>query len=170
VNRKGNVSFISKADTVFASIAHALNIIGTAVLAMMMVLTVLDVFMRYAFTRPILGTNEMSEFMMVALSFGMGWCLLKGKTIKMGLVVDRLKPRLQALITGLTYTLGLVVLALITYRTFQESFVMHRLHSFSAVLHIPTYPFFGLLAFSFGILTISAFIVVVKNFARTFRE
>jgi TRAP-type C4-dicarboxylate transport system permease small subunit len=156
----------TKLDTVITAITRTLNIIGMVVLTAMMVLTVSDVILRTFFRHPILGGTEITEFMMIALSFGMGWCLLKEKVIRMGLLVDRLSIKKQALIMSITYTLGAVVLVMITGRTFQEAFIIHDSHAVSGILRIPTYPFYALLAFSLGILTVAAITLVIKNITK----
>jgi TRAP-type C4-dicarboxylate transport system permease small subunit len=148
---------------IITSLSRVLNIAGMVVLVAMMMLSVSDVFMRSVFNRPILGSMEVTEFMMVALSLGMGWCLLKGKVIKMGMIVDRLPPKIQGVITSITYIIGLAALVLITRWTFLESLKVKKMNSVSAILNIPTYPFYGLLAFSFSILCLAILVTIVSN-------
>jgi TRAP-type C4-dicarboxylate transport system permease small subunit len=170
VKAKEQNGFLNNLNTSMTSLTRVLNIIGMVMLILMMILTVTDVFLRYAFRSPILGSIEITQFMMVLLSLGMGWALLKEKVIRMGLVVDRLSPRLQAIITSLTYILGSVILAMITWRTFQEVFVMKEYNSMSATLRIPTYPFYGILAFSLAILTLSAITLVIQNTVKAWKK
>ena len=160
---KRNRNIFTNIDKTITYISRIFNIIGMFVLIVMMLLTVSDVFLRLFFNHPILGSTELTEFMMVALSFGMGWCLLEGKVIRMTLVVDHLKPRVQAVINTLLYFLGFIVLSILSWRTVLESFEMHRRQAMSAILHIPKYPFYDAVAFSFAILSVCALIVVARN-------
>ncbi|MBN2061156.1 MAG: TRAP transporter small permease [Deltaproteobacteria bacterium] len=156
-------------DKTITKISRIFNIIGMLFLIAMMLLTVSDVLLRLIFNHPILGSTELTEFMMVALSFGMGWCLLEGKVIRMTLVVDRLTPRVQAVINSLLYSLGFIVLLILSWRTVLESFELHRMHSVSAILHIPHYPFYDAVAFSFALLSVCALIVVVRNVVKVIK-
>ncbi len=133
------------------------------VLVFMMLLTVSDVFLRRVFNSPILGGTEITEVMMVPLALGMGWCVLKDKTIKMGLIVDHLAPRVQHIITFITYIIGFSALLFITWRTFLESARVERLNGMTAILDIPTYPFYALLGFNFAILTLAVLVTAIRN-------
>ena len=140
------------------------------VLVFMMLLTVADVFLRYVFNRPIVGGTEITELMMVPLALGMGWCVLKDKTIKMGLIVDNLPLKVQSIITSITYTIGFSAFIFITWRTFLESVRVERLNGMTAILRIPTYPFYGLLGFCFAILTLAILITVIRNLVQAVKK
>lgn len=150
-------------EVAFTSLCRILNIAGMVVLVFMMLLTVSDVFLRYFLNSPIRGGAEITEVMMVPLALGMGWCVLKDKTIKMGLIVDRLAPRVQKIITCITYIICFSALIFITWRTFMESARVERLNGMTAILDIPTYPFYGLLGFCFTILTLAVIITAIRN-------
>jgi TRAP-type C4-dicarboxylate transport system permease small subunit len=45
------------------------NYLGVGVLTIMMLLTVSDVLLRFVFNRPILGTLELTEYMMVPVVY-----------------------------------------------------------------------------------------------------
>jgi TRAP-type transport system small permease protein len=157
-------------DSAFTSLCRILNIIGMVVLVFMMLLTVADVFLRYAFNRPIQGGTEITELMMVPLALGMGWCVLKDKTIKMGLIVDHLPQKVQNIITCITYTLGFFAFIFITWRTFLESARIERLNGMTAILNIPTYPFYGLLGFCFAVLTLAILITIIRNLVQVVKK
>jgi TRAP-type C4-dicarboxylate transport system permease small subunit len=164
------VRVVSSLDTAFLSLCRVLNIAGMVVLVFMMLLTVTDVFLRYVFNHPIQGGTEITEVMMVPLALGMGWCVLKDKTIKMGLIVDRLAPRVQNIITCITYFIGFSALVFITWRIFLESARVEKLNGMTAILKIPTYPFYGLLGFCFAILTLAIFVTVTRNLVQAVKR
>lgn len=150
-------------ERAFTSLSRILNIAGMVVLVGMMLLTVSDVLLRTIFNQPVRGGTELTEVMMVPLALGMGWCVLKGKTIRMGLIVDRLAPKVQNIFTSITYAFGFAALVFITWRGFLESARVAGLSGRTAILHIPTYPFYGLLGFAFAILTLAVLITVIRN-------
>ena len=56
-------------ERVISPVARVFNSAGVGILMVMMSLTVVDVFLRFVFNKPIVGAYEMSEFMMVILVF-----------------------------------------------------------------------------------------------------
>lgn len=135
------------------SLSQAANVIGIVILAVMMLLTVGDVFMRYVFRRPIMGTVELTEYMMVCVVyFALAWCAIKGKHIKVDLVVSRFSPRVLVILDSITYSAGLGLYAVITWRSFSESISVRQAHLISAMLHVPVFPFYLVLSLGCAIL------------------
>ena len=113
------VNFFSPQDAPWerrtAKILRVLSYVGMVFVVAMMALTVVHATGRYVFNKPVLGVVEMSCFMLVLVIFFTGayTMVLKGH-IKVGVVVDRLPQRTQAIIDSITYilSLGFVVIAL----------------------------------------------------------
>ena len=60
----------------------------------MMMLVVVDVFMRYVLHRPLMVSDEFSAYMLVALSFlGLAYTWRQGGHVRIEIVVTRLSPR-----------------------------------------------------------------------------
>lgn len=106
-------------ERVISPVARVFNSAGVGILMVMMSLTVVDVFLRFVFNKPIVGAYEMSEFMMVILVF---FALAYTETIKghvkVDILVSRFPPRAQAVIDSITYFTGLGVLVLIVWQNF----------------------------------------------------
>ena len=67
------------AETIIKAVSRIANGVGMAVLTFMMLVTVADVFLRYAFNKPILGTVELCEYMMVAVVYlALPLCAFRG--------------------------------------------------------------------------------------------
>ncbi len=64
---------------------------------LMMMLVVVDVFMRYVLHRPLMVSDEISAYMLVALSFlGLGYTWRQGGHVRIEVLVTRLPARLYA--------------------------------------------------------------------------
>jgi len=98
--------------------ARILNVIGMAVLALMMFLTTADVILRYVFNRPITGAYELTEFMMAILvAFGLAHTQAKKGHISVGIVIERFSERTQAVVNAVTSFLSLALFGVIAWRT-----------------------------------------------------
>jgi TRAP-type transport system small permease protein len=125
------------------------NSIGMAVLVLMMLLTVADVFLRFAFNKPILGTVELCEYMMVAVVYlALPLCAVRERNVRVEILAIRLPPKLLALVDVVTCFLSLGILALITWQGFLEFNDMLEVRRASNMLSVPAYPFHLILAIS----------------------
>lgn len=144
-----------------------MNDFATGVLAAMMLLTVADVFLRYAFRRPIIGTMEITQFMLVTLAFcALAWCAVTRKHLTVDLIVHRFPPRLQAIVDSTTLFVGLVVCAIIAWRSFLESLAVWRLGLSSSQLLIPQFPFFMVIAAGCAMLCVVMVAQLIEDVAK----
>lgn len=81
------------------------------VLIMFAILAVsVDVVMRYFFNRPIVWVLEICEYILLYIVFlGTAWLLKEEGHVRVGLIVDRLSPKTQAMINVITSILGLII-------------------------------------------------------------
>ena len=63
---------MARAETVINAIVRTLVYAAMVILGAMMLLTVIDVFGRYLLNRPLVGSTEVTEVMMVTLAFFAG--------------------------------------------------------------------------------------------------
>ena len=148
-----------------------MNFAAAGVLAAMTLLTVSDVFLRYAFNRPIIGTTELTELMMVCVAFlGLAWCAIKQGHLKVDLVMSRFSPGSQAVVDSITLAAGLCVCAFITWRSFQESMTVLRIGSTSSLLDVPDFPFYLVLTLGFAVLCLVMAANLIQNIARGLKK
>jgi TRAP-type transport system small permease protein len=150
-------------------ISRVLSVAGMVVLIGMMLLTVSDVFLRYAFRHPILGSTEITEYMMVFLALGMGWCLLQGRSIRMDMIVERFSPRSQAVVDTVTYIISLGILGFMGWRTLSESIAVHKIMLVSSTLRIPAYPFYGILALGLIIFGLAILVNLINSIVKVIK-
>ncbi len=167
VNVKANKINAEKIVTVFCQIAST---IGVVFLVAIVSLTVVDVLLRVILNSPILGSTEVTEYMMVCLILGTGLCALRGRQIRMDMIVDRFKPRTQAIIDTFTSLITLGIFAILCWTIFQEGLVLHKLKLISSILKIPTYPFYMVLSVGFGILCLALVVLIIKSFMKAVKK
>jgi TRAP-type C4-dicarboxylate transport system permease small subunit len=142
--------------------------IGVAVAIML--LTVSDVFMRYVFANPITGTTEITEYLLVCLLLGMAPCTLARKHIRVDAVVNRLRPRVQAILDIILYTAGLGMVAILTWRGYTQSLRVLDYGTVSSRLDIPNFPFYVVLVVSFAMLYLAMFVVLIQRIAEAVKR
>ena len=115
--------------------------IGSIALVMMMFLTALDVSMRYFFDKPITGSFDLTEYMMViVISMGLAYCAVEKEHVKVDLVISRFGPRTKAIINTLTGFLSFVLFSLIAWQCIKYIKILYLSKVAYPVLLIPVYP------------------------------
>jgi TRAP-type C4-dicarboxylate transport system permease small subunit len=147
------------ADAVNRLVRPAVTILhgaGVGVLAAMMVLTASDVTLRYVFNRPIVGSCDLTEYMMAILvSFSLAYCAFYRGHVSVDIIVSHLPRRAQAAIDSVTRLLGIFLFALITWQSWVYMKLLFASGLESTVLLIPRYPFAGLVFLGSAFLTLA---------------
>ena len=123
-------------------ISRKLDRIASIILFFMMLLTVADVFLRKVFNRLIMGSVEVTEFMMVGLVFfSLAQTEVLNRHVKVDLLMSRLGERTQGLIDMITQFVCFLLFGAITWSTLIYSAKMRASGEVSQDLWIPIYPF-----------------------------
>ena len=148
--------------TVVASpAAKLLNGIAAVFLVGMMILTGVDVCLRYIFNSPIPGSFEMTEFILpTIISFGFAYCALEKGHVQVELVTSKLPKRLQALMNGVACLIFFGLFLLITWQSWIRAKGMMDAGQRSITLGVPVSPFVLALAFGSAVLCL----VVLRDF------
>ena len=126
----------------FYPVSKILNRAASVVLFFMMLLTIADVFLRKVFSKSILGTVEVTEFMMVGLVFfSLAHTEVLNRHVKVDLIMSRLGERTQGLIDMITQFVCFLLFGGITWSTLVYSTKMRASGEVSGDLWIPIYPF-----------------------------
>jgi TRAP-type C4-dicarboxylate transport system permease small subunit len=108
----------------------------------MMLLTIADVFLRKTFSKSILGTVEVTEFMMVILVFfALAQTEVLNGHVKVDLVMSRFGEHTQALVDTITQLVCFLLLGLFTWSALVYSGKMRASAEVSQDLWLPIYPF-----------------------------
>lgn len=151
-------------------IAHALNSIGVVIIFLLMLLTVADVVLRKIFNKGILGTLEISEFMMAAVVFfSLAEGELKDRNVNVDLLVNRLSLKNRAIIDAIVKIIGFVLYCFITFSVFSYAFLMKSSGEVSLDLWLPKYPFIYIAAVAliiFSVVLLVRMIVALQEMWR----
>ncbi len=153
---------------VIDSIARITGLVAMVVLFLMMLLTVADVLLRATINKPIIGTTEITEQMMVAVVFlGFGWCCLQGKHVKVDLFVSRYPAGTRRIIDLIIIFIGLVFVAILCWQTFMTTLTLQRLGITASYIGIPKYPFYALTALGWIVLFLAMASYFVQKIKRS---
>lgn len=123
-------------------ISKVMNHIASVTLFFMMLLTIADVFLRKTFSKSILGTVEVTEFMMVILVFfALAQTEVLNGHVKVDLVMSRFGEHTQALVDTITQLVCFLLLGLFTWSALVYSGKMRASAEVSQDLWLPIYPF-----------------------------
>jgi len=122
--------------------ARGMSAIAAGMLVAMMILTGADVTLRYIFNRPILGSFEITEFMMaITVALGLAYCALQKAHVRSDVVVSRLPQWTQAALNSIASLAFLGLFILITWQSIYRAQAMIDTRLTSSVLYIPKFPF-----------------------------
>ena len=145
------------------SLSRILGHAAIVVILAMMVLTVADVFMRFLFSKPITGTTEITEYMMVCILLAMAWAAVEGKHITVSAVMDRMPQKVQAFTDIVTFIISLGVFVLVAWQSFIASMFAFEFNVSSALLKLPDAPFYLVLMVCFSILCLAILPILVNR-------
>jgi TRAP-type C4-dicarboxylate transport system permease small subunit len=141
---------------VFHGASVAASAVAVAALAALAVVTVLDVSGRYFLNKPLLGAIEMSEFLMVFLSFGaLALAELRNSHITVDFFVTALPSRARALLDALAALLGILFWAFVAWRAAVHARRIWEAGEVSANLTLPTWPFYLAVTVGCGLLALA---------------
>lgn len=114
----------------------------------MMLLTTVDVVLRYIFNSPITGAFEVSEFMMVIIVFfSMAYTQVRKGHVAVDVLVGRLSQRKQAFVDLFNHAATILILLLITWRSSLAGLELYDTMETTGTVPIPVYPFYFVVAF-----------------------
>jgi TRAP-type C4-dicarboxylate transport system permease small subunit len=122
-------------------VTRAVNGIGIVIIFLLMLLTVTDVVLRKVFNKGILGTLEISEFMMSAIVFfSLAEGELQNRNVNVDLFVRKLSLKSRVIIDAIMKILGFVLYCFITFAVFGYAGLMKSSGEVSLDLWLPKYP------------------------------
>jgi TRAP-type C4-dicarboxylate transport system permease small subunit len=114
----------------------------------MMLLTTVDVVLRYIFNSPLLGAYEVSEFMMVIIVFfSMAYTQFRKGHVAVDIFVSHLSQRKQAFVDLFNHGATIFILLLITWRSSLTALELYDTMETTGTVPIPVYPFVFVVAF-----------------------
>lgn len=141
---------------------------GAAIVAMML-LTCADVVLRL-FSRPIPGTYELVSFFgAVSVAFAMAHTCVEKGHIAVSVLVQLLPRRGRETVDALTSTLGLILFALIAWRSVLYAEDLRRSGEVSLTLQLPFYPFVHGIGLSAAVVCLVLLSDLIRHLQGAFR-
>lgn len=141
-------------ETFIFSFSRKVNWVAGGFLPVMVAFVCVCIIARY-FGHPIRGSLELVRFMaIIVVSFAVAYTQVKRGHIAVGIVMDRLPQRFQAIVDTITTFLLLVLSAIISWRSVIYAIDIRAVGSVSASLGIPFYLLIYGVAFGFAVLTL----------------
>ncbi|MEJ2639825.1 MAG: TRAP transporter small permease [Desulfosarcinaceae bacterium] len=124
------------------SLSTYLSYIGNGAIFAMMLLTTADVIGRYFFNAPVLGAYEITEYLMLIMVFSFLALTQSAKAhISVDIVFNRLPAGLQHILQRLNHVICLLLMILVTWKSFERIWELKKTGEASVLLKIPDYPF-----------------------------
>jgi TRAP-type transport system small permease protein len=131
----------------------------------MMLLTASDVVMRYFFNKPIIGSFELTEYLMALIvAFTIAYSAANDGLIKVTLLTERLSEKTRSIIDLIAGIPCIALVGFIAWRGFVFIGLIYNQHLSSPILAIPRYPFAGIVAFGLTCLVL----VLILDWLHTF--
>jgi TRAP-type transport system small permease protein len=150
-------------------LSRAASYMAMVTVGVIMMLTVTDVFMRYVFTRPITGSTEMIEFMMVILIVGIVPAAMANRHIRVDIFIERLTPKGQAFFDAITIFIGSWLVVIMGWRAFMACLFMISNDVRSPTLDVPIFPFYVIIAIGFLSLFFSMIVIFMQKVLEVFK-
>jgi len=116
--------------------------VGMVMMVAIIILVTVDVIMRGAFSKPLLGAYELVQYFMVPLVFfALFYTTQEKGHIAVSVMTERLKPRAKTVIYIFGYVVSLVLFVLITWQSVMYGLRLFNSGEESLALGIPSYPF-----------------------------
>jgi TRAP-type C4-dicarboxylate transport system permease small subunit len=149
-------------------VSRVLGYTATGFMVVLMLLTVVDVFLRYFFNAPITGTTEISRLLMVIIVFpALGWAAIDRAHVRVDLVVSRIPPRVQAILGSITFLFALVTYGIITWQSILEAAVVNRQTS---LLHLSFTPFYWVMSGGFVVFCLAIAALVIEDITKAVKK
>jgi TRAP-type C4-dicarboxylate transport system permease small subunit len=148
-------------STIVGKIINWLSILA---LLVMIVVTIVDVFLRVAFKSPITGSVEIVRMMMVCMAPSFISALFQGRHVSVGLFVDNLGRKWQLAFDTFGYGLSAVLCGIMCYQGYIDMLKKLAQNQTYTMLKIPTWPFYLIFSVSMGLLAIAIVIELINHF------
>ncbi len=147
LNTAMKASFFEKAVVGFSSV---FNMVASVSLVGMMLLTCLDVFMRYFFSSPLTGTYDIVSLLGAILAaFAMPYTMLKRGHVAVEILVQSLSRGKQLTIETFTHLLGISLFLVMVWQALLLSADMKAVGEVTPTLLLPFYPILDCMAVCF---------------------
>lgn len=161
-------SFFEKTVTRLSS---GFNILASASLFAMILLTCFDVFMRYFFNRPLAGTYDVVSLMgAIIAAFAMPYTMLEKGHVAVELLIMRLSRTKQLVFETATHTAGILLFLVVCWQCVVLAVDMKAAGEVTPTLLLPFYPIVYCMAVCFLVLCLAILINLLNIWLKRGKE
>jgi TRAP-type C4-dicarboxylate transport system permease small subunit len=163
--------FASNIERITEIVLKKIHYFGMVFALLMMLLTTVHAVGRYLLGLPLPGLVELSSYMLVTMIFLTApYTALRKGHIAIGVLVDRLSERTQAIIDIFIYLPCLAVSVLAAWQTFlRASFIMQE-RQVSTILSIPNAPFIFVVGLGWSMFSVAILIHIINAISRAIEK
>lgn len=156
------MKLMTKVNKAFDRVLIALVVLAAVFLTISCLSVILEVVMRYFLNRPQVWVIEISEYLLLWVTFLVAaWLLKEEGHVKMDFVLNRLSPRTQSLLNGITSCLCVIVWLALTWYSGQVVWRFLQLDIVTATLKLPRAPIYA-------IVPVGSFLLFIQFFRRSY--
>jgi TRAP-type mannitol/chloroaromatic compound transport system permease small subunit len=133
--------------------------IGSCLIAVIMLLTVLDVIGRRLFRKPVTGVYELSEVMLaLVVFFTLGYTETLRRNVTIDILVERFPLKIRNIIDSISYVLFLSICCILTWQLCMSTLEAYNTHQLiSVMLGVPIYPVNALATLGCAVFSLTVF-------------
>jgi len=144
---------------------------GVCLLGLLGLLLVTDVCLRFFFGKPISGSTEVVEFMLVLVVFAsLASTTLEKGHVCVDLLLSRFSEKTQAFADAFTYSLSSGLWILISWRGFVQAQVLRRSGRISGTLSIPEWPLLLVVSACGGLVALVLLCNVISSLGKVLKK
>lgn len=142
------------------------NIIASAFLVIIMLLTCSDVFMRYFFNKPLGGTYDLVGLGgAVIVAFAMPYTMIRGGHVAVDILLRMFSKKKQLIIETVTHIIGFLLFLILVWQCVVLAMDMKAAGEVTPTLLIPFYPIVYCMALCFLALCVAIIVDLINIWA-----
>lgn len=165
-------SVFGQIDKVIHRVAATFNVLGTAIIPLVMIIMILDIFGRTFFNKPFPATPDIVANTLTLITFmQITYCLRVGRHIKSDMLPDRVSPRTRYLLDLLADILGLIVMAVIAWGIFPEAMRAIEIKTYDqGAIRVPTWPSISMILVGSTLMSLQFLVNVLNKCSKVVRK
>jgi len=149
------ITLLEKLDRIFFKLETSLNMLGGIVIFLIVFLTATNVLGRWVFDTPVTGYIDWVEQSMAFFAFlGLAYCQRQGAHIRMDIVINHLKKKMQWFMEIISLSFMLVISVILIYGSSLHALRAYNLGDSSMDIGLVTWPAKMIVPFALSVLVI----------------
>jgi C4-dicarboxylate transporter DctQ subunit len=156
------VKFMKRILAFFDILLDFTPLLTGGIIIIMMLGVSVNVVLRYIFSQPIVGLEEITEYLLLFITLiGAAWLLRENGHVSVDILLDRLNRRQKAFLSTINSLMGAFICAILTWYGSQVVYVnFQREAYFPSLLEFPKAPILA-------IIPIGSFLLLIQFLRRT---